>query len=455
MENRESYFGDLFLKIDLDKISTSFLNAEISSSDLVLENAATSKKLVQEMRKRMNQNEPNQNDRENFTSYLSVTPQTSKKSRPSVAKQVQFDNLSPKEKSETSQNKPARKSSWSGEISLPNQSSNSNKNNIDLTNLEDFLADWESSTSSYGFSSIPPPRSFPEKKNVSSKYQSFEFILLGGKTSPSYVRKFNVNTKQWKKLPEFVETNSCDGKLLCFRKTLCHFGGRFSDCLNSVEDVWSLNLKNPTHSWISCSNMNQKRHRFGCAVFNKEIWVARGRAHKTESLDSVESFHPSNNSWTERPDMRMKRIGCCLVEYKNTLCVIGGVTLEKDSYLRQVETFAGKSWKGGLQMQHKRSDFAAVVLNDKIYAIGGKAGDKWYNNSVECFCDGEWMLVAQLNSPRSLHSACVVGNKIYVVGGENHKGPVRTLEVYYPEENRWEISDTIKGDAEDVLMASI
>ena len=405
MENRGSYFGDLFLKIDLDKISTSFLNMEISSSDLVLENAATSKKLVEEMRKRMKHGASNSRC-------------------------------------------PVKENIVSTETSMKVQQLSSDRPEMLITSVP-----LSSVTASLqlGMSSSSPSAEDLFQKSC----QSFEFVLIGGKTSSNCVRKYNTNTKKWKML-KAIDKTCIDGQLISFENILYYLGGRFADNLNSLGDVLSLNLQNPLASWSKCLDMRQKRHRFGCAVYKGHLLVAGGLAHQAEALASVESYYPSWNVWFERPEMTMKRVGCCLVVYQNQLYALGGSGLDSDSCMKDVEILRGNSWSSGKSMRHKRSDFAAVVFDDKIYAIGGKSKDASYHSSVEFFFNGKWQAVDQLKVPRAGHGAVVVGNKIFVCGGKNKSGPVKSMEMYDLDEKKWKIvTKSINGDAEGMAMALI
>ena len=405
MENRESYFGDLFLKIDLDKISTSFLNMEISSSDLVLENAATSKKLVQEMRKRMEHEASNSRC-------------------------------------------PIKETIASTETSMKVQQLSSDRPEMLIT-----PGSSSSLTASLqpGISSLIPSAEDLFQKSC----QSFEFVLIGGKTSSNCVRKYNTNTKEWKML-KAIDKTCIDGRLISLDNILYYLGGRFADNLNSLGNVWSLNLQDPLASWSECLDMRQKRHRFGCTVYKGHLFVAGGLAHQAEALASVESYSPSGNVWFKRPEMTMKRVGCCLVVYQNQLYALGGSGLDSDSCMKDVEILGENSWSSGKSMRHKRSDFAAVVFDDKIYAIGGKSKDAGYHSSVEFFFNGKWQAVDQLKVPRAGHGAVVVGNKIFVCGGKNKFGPVKSMEMYDLDEKKWKIvTKSINGDAEGMAMALI
>ena len=438
IENRESYFGDLFLKIDLDKISTSFLNMEISSNDLVLENAATSKKLVEEMRKRM--------EHEASNLQCSTKETIVSTGAPSISA-VKLRNAS--DAGGTKQPKSTVKNSATNPHLLSGSVMKIEKTSHNSPEMQSAVGSMSSSLQPGLSSSIPCAKNLARKGS-----QSFEFILVGGKASPKHVRKYNTNTKKWKLLSA-IDKVFIDGQLICLENILYRLGGRLADNLTSFVDVWSLNLKNPLDSWSSCLEMKQRRHRFGCTIYQGHIVVAGGLSHETEVLASVESYYPPWNVWLERPDMNLKRVGCCLVVYQKKIYALGGSGLNKNSCMKEVEIYQGNSWSTGISMQQKRSDFAAVVCDNKIFAIGGKSTDTGYQTSVECFCNGKWQAVASLKAPRAGHGAVVGGNKIFVCGGANKTGPVKSMEMYDLKDKKWQVTKSINGGAEGMAMALI
>jgi len=309
--------------------------------------------------------------------------------------------------------------------------------------------------------SLPSPKA-PEVLNpipteINPKY---EFLLVGGVNSPNYVRKLNTTTLQWTDLPDFPTADgSVDGQLIRYTKNkktkYYYFGGRPSTDLNSFSETWCYDPAE--EDWTECSNMYDKRHRFGCVYYRQQIYVAGGRAHKTDILSTVESFLPTKNQWNERPEMDENLVGCCLVVHRGKLIVLGGQ--KRHTFYNSMEVLSdddGYSPEYDAEMNEEWADFAAVYLNGQIYAIGGKSYESEWLSSVETFDEYDlWEFVEPLNFPRSGHKACVLGNKIYVVGGENEMGPVREIEMYTPELDRWEVIGEIRGDPVGVAMVAM
>ena len=90
-------------------------------------------------------------------------------------------------------------------------------------------------------------------------------------------------------------------------------------------------------------------------------------------------------------------------------------------------------------MSMKRYSHASVVLDGKIYAIGGHGGAGTLD-TVEVYDPqaNSWQQVASMPQRRYDHTAAVVGGKIHVTGGrENQKRVLNSVCVYDPQANAW------------------
>ena len=89
-------------------------------------------------------------------------------------------------------------------------------------------------------------------------------------------------------------------------------------------------------------------------------------------------------------------------------------------------------------MSGKRYYHASVVLDGKIYAMGGYDGGT--RDTVEVYDPqaDSWQRVASMLRGLSDHAAAVMGGKIYVTGGEPNLGsPVNSVYVYDPQADAW------------------
>ena len=63
------------------------------------------------------------------------------------------------------------------------------------------------------------------------------------------------------------------------------------------------------------------RAKFGCAVFNENLWVVGGYDHNT--LDQTENFGIYSEQWQEGPKLIHQRHDSAIVSTKKGLFVIG------------------------------------------------------------------------------------------------------------------------------------
>ena len=280
-----------------------------------------------------------------------------------------------------------------------------------------------------------------------------EFIVIGGETSPSSIKIFNVLSHNWTIFRKFENRICIDARLAFVQKELYIIGGRNSDYSEVFNEVHCLDMTKCNQQLKAAANMNEKRYKFGCTVFDHKIYVAGGINNENECLEKVECYSIGKNEWEEKPSMTKKRGGCCLLGRSGAMLAIGGQQ-NSHFYHRSVEVFSGINWRMSTAMGTKRSQFAAVLLQD-LYAIGGKSGEMTFCNSVERRDDIGWKYVAKLNVPRAGHCACAMKSKIYVVGGQNSNGPVCSMEVYDSTKNIWEILGDIVGDPIGASMALV
>ena len=93
---------------------------------------------------------------------------------------------------------------------------------------------------------------------------------------------------------------------------------------------------------------------------------------------------------------------------------------------------------GGEHECAERANFASVVLDGKIYAMGGCHGDCL--DVVEAYDPqaDSWQRVASMPQRLSLHAAAAMSGKIYVTGGETDQGTsMNSAYVYDPQANAW------------------
>lgn len=157
-------------------------------------------------------------------------------------------------------------------------------------------------------------------------------------------------------------------------------GGSTGDYIHyGISEVLSYDLSTPSAEWEAYTPMRYARSGHSCAINGNLMFVMGGHNYR-DALDQVEVANCTD----------------------------------------------AKLWGSMPAMSTTRFSFASVVVEKKIYVIGGTDGaDAGHTskilNSTE-FLDTEfggylWQPFAPLTTPRTLLSAVVVGSRIYVLGG--------------------------------------
>ena len=80
-----------------------------------------------------------------------------------------------------------------------------------------------------------------------------------------------------------------------------------------------------------------------------------------------------------------------------------------------------------------------MVLDGKIYAMGGLDDETWRSSTVEVYDPqaDSWQRVASMPQGLRWHAAVAMGGKIYVTGGYTPGSSVNSVCVYDPQANAW------------------
>ena len=127
--------------------------------------------------------------------------------------------------------------------------------------------------------------------------------------------------------------------------------------------------------------------------------------------------------------------------------------------INESDTNTTSYWTIGENMSDHRNELTAVVLNDKIYVIGGedKASGGGQKNTLEIYdiAQGKWVNDTEPMPIALDHTAAAVHDgKIYVVGGFlKRKVPTDKLFIYDPQVNQWQEGKSLPSSIGAALNA--
>ena len=232
-----------------------------------------------------------------------------------------------------------------------------------------------------------------------------------------------------------------------------HIGGR-GPALSTV-DVYDTR----THTWHAAAEIPIPRIASQTAVFSNEIYVFGGydykgpwgvkRYHKT-----VEVYDTQTDTWVKKRDMPTRRMPFATAVVDGKIYLIGGTRIEVKNGV-----FGGKAitdlvevydpltdrWEKRADMPTARSTDDAVVVDSKIYVLGGQTrfdGDlagrfvtriEEYNPKTD-----RWHQLRDMPMFKFGFSTVAVDNEIYMISGmDNALQRIDVVDVYNPTVDKW------------------
>ena len=219
-------------------------------------------------------------------------------------------------------------------------------------------------------------------------------------------------------------------------------------------------------AWSPVASLPTARYRTACAPLSGTLFSFGGFG-SYDYVATVDSFNPVSNSWGTAGQLPTVRVGAAVCSYGNKLYLIGG-----QSYAGSFSTVSSNidewdpasGWTAKATMKNQRMDHQAVLLNNKIYIIGGLGGSVDPNNcvpeqSVEVYDPATNGLdtAASLNTGRWYFGAAEANGKIYAIGGLysfDTDSSLASVEEYDPVQNFWAIKAALPNARFGCAVAS-
>ena len=161
----------------------------------------------------------------------------------------------------------------------------------------------------------------------------------------------------------------------------------------------------------------------------------------SSTVASVEACDPQLGSWALVASMSGKRRYHASVVVDGKIYVMGGA---RDDRLDTVEMYEPQadSWQRVASMPQGLYYHAAAAMGGKIYVTGGTSQGSSGKASVDSAYvydpqTDAWTQLASMGVARRLHASAAVGGKLYVFGGCGAEGDLSTAEVYDPASDSW------------------
>ena len=252
----------------------------------------------------------------------------------------------------------------------------------------------------------------------------------------STVEVYDTKNNSWQRLADmptprlYAEAAVVDGKI--------YVVGGYSVIDRRMKILKVVEAYDPqTDTWERKQDMSIPRRQFGIGVVAGKIYAIGGENffefEKPQRLDHVEVYDPVSDTWAKRADLPSRRDEVKVAVVRDTIYVIGGFgwpPFGLGAVLDTIEAYQPKTnrWREKANMPNLKTNFSTVVVDDKIYLIGGYgiALERFdgYLKTVEVY-DPEterWDESPPMPTKNSPFGAAAVNGKVYIFGSERESG---------------------------------
>ena len=230
--------------------------------------------------------------------------------------------------------------------------------------------------------------------------------------------------------------------------------GGFTDDLQASNQV---DVYDPAgDSWTKLKEMPTRLTHLNPAIDGDTIWFAGGfkGKHPGAVVTEVWKYDTATDTWTSGPSLPEPRAGGGLAVVGRNLHYFGGYKVDRDTNAGDHWSLPlddGKTWQREADLPDPRGHVSAVVLDEKMYALGGDHGhDKTQIDVDSCHrfdpATKKWTAIASLPDGRSHFesSTLVHRGRILILGGRcNSSQPPRNVVgdilEYDPQTDAWHV----------------
>lgn len=195
-----------------------------------------------------------------------------------------------------------------------------------------------------------------------------------------------------------------------------------------------------TNTWETKAKSPMEIHHFQAVVYGEAIYLMgamKGGYPKETPMENIWIYYPETDKW-EKGDVIPKdrrRGGAGAVLYQDKIYMVGGIeyghTSGTNNYFDSYDLETGE-WATLTKAPHIRDHFPAIVVNDKLYCVGGRNTSVHHPERFGAFFDAtisevdvydfkdeKWYtLKEKLPFPSAAGGLVEVNNKLIYMGGE-------------------------------------
>ncbi|XP_003968914.1 kelch-like protein 7 isoform X1 [Takifugu rubripes] len=295
----------------------------------------------------------------------------------------------------------------------------------------------------YHLLSLEDREDLGESSRPRRKKHDYRIALFGG-SQPQSCRYFNPKESSWTDIRCPFEKRR-DATAVFWDNVVYILGGsqlfpiKRMDCYNVLKDSWYSKLGPPT-----------PRDSLAACAAQGKIYTSGGSEVGSSALDLFECYDTRTESWQVKPSMLMARCSHGSVEANGLIYVCGGTVGNNVSgrVLNNCEVYdpSTQQWRELCGMREARKNHGLVVVNNRIYAVGGQ-GAIGGLDSVEYYdiAINEWRTTAAMPWRGVTVKCAAVGDVIYVLAGFQGVGRLGNVLEYHSDTDRWVTCNKVRA----------
>jgi len=238
-------------------------------------------------------------------------------------------------------------------------------------------------------------------------------------------------------------------------------GGRGINPVNIFDPV--------TNTWETKGKSPMEIHHFQAVVYGDAIYLIgamTGKYPKETPLENIWIYYPETDTWEKGDEIPLERRrgGAGVVLYNHKIYMVCGIeyghTSGTNNYFDSYDLKTGE-WKVLTKAPHVRDHFPAVVVDDKLYCVGGRNTSVHYPDNfgaffaatipyvdVYDFKEEKWStLKEELPFPTAAGGVVEINNKLVYMGGEGRRSHAYFETQYLDlESGKWEqLAHLVRG----------
>lgn len=248
---------------------------------------------------------------------------------------------------------------------------------------------------------------------------------------------------EWVELPPLAAARS-DLALAFYGQTIYAIGGETPAGVIGVVEKLEISGR----AWESLPAKPAPASEIKAAVVGGLVFVPGGKGVQGESLERLDIFDISSETWAEGPKMPLRTRAYSLAQLEGKIYVFGGWDGEKLLDSVMMYDPSTQAWKVLENLPDGRALAGAAVAGGKIYLLGG-VGREGPLDHVDIFYppnqakpNGEWKTSGILPEVRQDFDALGLADMIFIVGGTDREGKPLPNWLFFPERGEWQEFNT-------------